>query len=54
MNKLSKNELDQIKRRILEKLGPASNKIQITDLNAVKLYGFKDVYVAQYLARKAT
>lgn len=54
MNKLSKNELDQIKRRILEKLGPASNKVQITDLNAVKLYGFKDVYVAQYLARKAT
>ena len=54
MDKVTNAELGRIKRRILEKVGPASNKVQITDLNAVKLYGFKDVYVAQYLARKAT
>lgn len=53
MGKITKSELDQLKSRILKKLGPDSgNKVQITDLNAVKLYGFNNVYVTQYITRK--
>lgn len=52
MSKVTREELDQIKSRILDKLGPASNNVQITDVNAVKLYSTNNTYVVQYIVRK--
>ena len=52
MSKVTREELDQIKSQILDKLDPASNNVQITDVNAVKLCGTNNTYVVQYIVRK--
>lgn len=52
MGKITKSELDRIKTLMPTKIDPAGNKQQISDIEAVRLYGLKNAYVIRYITRK--